>query len=266
LRLKGFSKAVKVLFHLDVALEPPLHSHQWNCPGYERARTVVPIPLVCFRIEVFDSACGCTALYSSRPEYSPLRIKKGTASVRSAAIKWMGMVWAAVLLACMPAGADQAAADGQTKPRKGPAAALQPLAGDGRLQISGQDRCPLCGMFPAKRPRSAAAMVLSDGRTFYFCSNGCLLRAWRTPSVYLGVSRASIRRMVALDYFSGAPLDAASAWWVAGSDVIGPMGPALVTLQAPSDVEQFKARHGAKTVFQFDQVDDALWSTLFPSK
>ena len=56
------------------------------------------------------------------------------------------------------------------------------------MQIGSHDRCPVCGMFPAKRPKNAAAMALADGRVFYFCGNGCLLRTWRNSGKYLGVA------------------------------------------------------------------------------
>ncbi len=161
-----------------------------------------------------------------------------------------------------PAAADPPAPAASSRP----VAALVPLAADGRMQLSDQDRCPLCGMFPAKRPKTAAAMVLADGRTFYFCGNGCLLRAWHDSGTHLNVSRESIQRMVVKDFFSGGPLDAQQARWVAGSDVVGPMGPALVALAGEAEVTQFKARHGGTIVFQLAQMDDALWQKLFPPK
>lgn len=147
-----------------------------------------------------------------------------------------------------------------------PVAALRPLTPEGQLQISDPDRCPLCGMFPAKRQKTAAAMVLADQRTFYFCGNGCLLRAWHDPVAHLNASAESIQRMVTRNFFTGEPLDAYKAWWVAGSDVVGPMGPAIVALGAQADVEQFKARHGGQIVFQLSQMDAALWQKLFPPK
>ena len=151
----------------------------------------------------------------------------------------------------MPLAADSGQQK-QTSTQTGPVAARQAPAEDGRPQINSTDRCPVCGMFPAKRPQNAAALVLNDGRAFYFCGNGCLLRVLRDPNSYLNVPAQSIRRAVVLDYFSGAPLDAQSAWWVEGSDVVGPMGPAWVTLKDQKSVDQFKARHGAKKVFQLE--------------
>jgi nitrous oxide reductase accessory protein NosL len=144
----------------------------------------------------------------------------------------------------------------------GPAPALISLSSDGQLNLSQSDRCPVCAMFPARRPQTAAAMTLKSGETFYFCGNGCLLRTWLRPTVYLGKTQADIDRLVVRDYFSGRPIDGRTATWVAGSDVVGPMGPAMVALGDATQLEAFKNRHGGKTVFTFDQVDDALWKTI----
>ncbi len=149
---------------------------------------------------------------------------------------------------------------------QGPIPAAKPVGEDGHMQLSDNDRCPVCGMYPAKRPKTAAAMVLKDGRTFYFCGNGCLLRTYMKPDQYLKVPSEQIQRVVARDYFSGESVDARSAWWVAGSDVVGPMGPALVVLKDQASLSQFKARHGGKKVFQLNQADDALWKELFAAK
>ncbi|MBR9985084.1 MAG: nitrous oxide reductase accessory protein NosL [Desulfosarcina sp.] len=144
----------------------------------------------------------------------------------------------------------------------GPAPALKSLAADGQMTLSESDRCPVCAMFPARRPQTAAAMTLKSGETFYFCGNGCLLRTWLRPTVYLGKPQVEIDRLVVRDYFSGQPIDGRTATWVAGSDVVGPMGPAIIALGDAAQLAAFKNRHGGKTVFTFDQVDDTLWKTI----
>ena len=144
----------------------------------------------------------------------------------------------------------------------GPLPAKTPLPADGQMRISPSDRCPVCAMFPSRHPRAAAAMSLKSGQTFYFCSNGCLLRAWLRSLEYISRPRQAIDRMVVLDYFSGRSLDAQIATWVAGSNVIGPMGPALVALRDPDELTAFRKRHGGKTVFSFDQLDDTLWKQI----
>jgi copper chaperone NosL len=147
-------------------------------------------------------------------------------------------------------------------PMAGRHTALKSLSADGQMTLSESDRCPVCAMFPARRPQTAAAMTLKSGETYYFCGNGCLLRTWLRPTVYLNQPRVAIDRLVVRDYFSGQPIDGRTATWVAGSDVVGPMGPAIIALGDAAQLEIFKTRHGGKTVFTLDQVDDALWKKI----
>jgi copper chaperone NosL len=172
----------------------------------------------------------------------------------SYAKRWSGSVLVTAALVLLSNAA--LSADG------GPAHALKSLSADGQMTLSESDRCPVCAMFPARRPQTAAAMTLKSGETYYFCGNGCLLRTWLRPTVYLNQPRVAIDRLVVRDYFSGQPIDGRTATWVAGSDVVGPMGPAIIALGDAAQLEIFKTRHGGKTVFTLDQVDDALWKKI----
>ena len=170
-------------------------------------------------------------------------------------IKWGGLIGLFGLLLVLTATA-------RVQGEGSPATTRQALTPDGQMRMSPSDRCPVCAMYPARRPDAAAALTLIDGTTFYFCSNGCLLRTWLRPMAYLGQSRDQIDRMVVRDYFSGQPIDARKATWVAGSDVVGPMGPAIIALGTPTQLETFTRRHGGRTVFTFDDVNDDLWKRI----
>jgi copper chaperone NosL len=137
-----------------------------------------------------------------------------------------------------------------------------PLDNENRMHLSRGDRCPVCAMRPIKYPRFAAAIRLQDGTTFYFCSAGCMLKAWLRPDVFLGARVEDRGQPVARDYFSGRPLDARHAYWVSGSDVIGPMGPALVPLRESAHVDAFRRRHGGTHVFRLEDLDEDNWKTL----
>lgn len=144
----------------------------------------------------------------------------------------------------------------------GPVPGREPLGPEGRLRISGEDRCPVCAMLPIRYPRFAAAIALADGRTYYFCSPGCMLNAWLHPDIFLGVEAARLQRPVALEYLSGEALDARKVFWVSGSDVVGPMGPALVPLKDAAHLEAFRRRHGARQVFRLDELNNDNWEKL----
>ena len=146
---------------------------------------------------------------------------------------------------------------------RGPRPGLLALDEDHQMRISPEDRCPLCAMKVVKYPRFSCAIQLTDGCTFYFCSAGCLIRSWLHPEYFLGVPADTLRRAVVREYFSGEQLDAAALIWVAGSDVVGPMGPALVALRdEPRFLGAFRRRHGGTASFRLGELTDAGWQAL----
>jgi copper chaperone NosL len=130
------------------------------------------------------------------------------------------------------------------------------------IQIGKDDRCPVCAMKVSLYPKFACTMELVDGRQFSFCATGCMIRSWLHPEVYLKAEKLDIQQVWVQDYFTGQKIDGSKAFWVAGSNVIGPMGPALVPLKNESDVEAFKRRHGGKTVFHLTDLTDEKWKEI----
>jgi nitrous oxide reductase accessory protein NosL len=147
---------------------------------------------------------------------------------------------------------------GGAHPRPG----LHPLGKNGRMRISPADRCPVCGMKVANHRKFASAIQLNDKSTYYFCGTGCMIRSWMHPEIFLGVDRADVRRPVLRDYFTGREVDARDVIWVAGSDIIGPMGPALVPLKDENSLKVFIQRHGGKTTFRLEEMDDTRWYAI----
>jgi nitrous oxide reductase accessory protein NosL len=152
-----------------------------------------------------------------------------------------------------------AAAETQTAE---PAAALLPLDPQGRMQISASDRCPVCAMRVDRHPKFACAIQLKDQRTYYFCSAGCMIKSWLHPEIFLGKAAEQFKRAVCREYFSGQTLDAREVIWVAGSDVLGPMGPAVVPLADASHLAAFRRRHGGRTTFRLSELNDAKWEAI----
>ena len=141
-----------------------------------------------------------------------------------------------------------------------------PLDAQGRMHISQADRCPVCAMVVIKHPKFASAIQLTDGTTHYFCGTGCMIRSWMHPEVFLGVEKSALKRPVVQDYFTGAHINGLDAAWVAGSDVAGPMGPALVPLKSPDDAAAFIQRHGGKTIGRLADMDDEKWQQITGKK
>lgn len=143
--------------------------------------------------------------------------------------------------------------------RKGPRPGVEPLSADGTMRVSDPDRCPVCAMRPNRYPKFSCAIQLKDGRTFYFCAAGCMIRSWMHPEVFLGVERSGLALPVVREYFTGRQMDGREVKWVAGSDVVGPMGPALVPVRGERECETFMQRHGGRAVFTLEGMDDERW-------
>jgi nitrous oxide reductase accessory protein NosL len=150
--------------------------------------------------------------------------------------------------------------------KAGPQPGLKSLDEAGAMQISSQDRCPVCAMQVSKYEKFACAVQLMNGNTFYFCGSGCMIRSWLHPDIFLGAEKEELKRSVVQDYFTGEQVPGRSVYWVAGSDVIGPMGPALVPLKNEKDLDVFKKRHGAKAVFRLSEMTDEKWQQLTGKK
>ena len=69
-------------------------------------------------------------------------------------------------------------------------------------------------------------------------------------------------RSVVQDYFDGQHVDALSVLWVAGSDVVGPMGPALIPIRDENTLDTFLKRHGGKVTFRPSDLDDEMWEAI----
>lgn len=117
----------------------------------------------------------------------------------------------------------------------------------------------MCGMKVADHPKFSCAIQLTDNTTYYFCSTGCMLRTWLHPDIFLGAPRTLLRSTVVRDYFTGQQVDGRKVFWISGSDIVGPMGPALVPVAGEAALKVFIRRHGSRTVFRLDEFDASKW-------
>ena len=115
-----------------------------------------------------------------------------------------------------------------------------------------KDKCPVCGMFVAKYPEWVASLTFKDGKIELFDGVKDLLRYYHGLPRYAPKRRqADIREMRVKDYYSLAPVDAVSAWYVIGSDVLGPMGKEAVPFAMEAEARSFLTDHRGTKVLRF---------------
>ena len=124
---------------------------------------------------------------------------------------------------------------------------------------SPKDTCPVCGMFVAKYPAWVATVLYKDGHAHHFDGAKDLFKYLHDLAKWApGHAKENIVNIGVTEYYSLAMIDAYKAYYVIGSDVLGPMGNELVPLLTLEDAREFMADHKGVSILRFDQVDATL--------
>lgn len=131
------------------------------------------------------------------------------------------------------------------------------LAADPRAPKPGpKDKCPVCGMFVAKYPDWIAAIVFRDGSAVFFDGVKDLLKyRFRMDRYGRGRNPEDIERIYVTDYYRLEPIDGRRAFYVLGSDVLGPMGKELIPFEREEDAREFLKDHRGEEILPFDRID-----------
>lgn len=115
--------------------------------------------------------------------------------------------------------------------------------------------CPVCGMFVAKFPEWIAYVVYKDGHAHYFDGTKDMFKFLADPKRFSPGHRPEDVAFVAVtDYYSVTPMDAHDAFYVIGSDILGPMGHELVPLSTEADAKNFLNDHQGKAILRFSEI------------
>ena len=119
------------------------------------------------------------------------------------------------------------------------------------------DRCPVCGMFPARYHEWLAAIEFKDGTAVYFDGAKDMFKFWLDMKKYdtKGHTQKDVKAMGVTGYYATEMIDARKAYYVIGSDVLGPMGHELVPHPDLYDAKEFMKDHHGKAIVRFEDVD-----------
>ncbi len=129
-------------------------------------------------------------------------------------------------------------------------------AADPVTEVSDKERCPVCGMFVAKYKPWLAQLQMKDGSVHFFDGVKDMLAFFYEPGTYGGTS--SPEYIFVTDYYSQEWIDGKTAYYVTGSDVIGPMGHEFVPLASEEAAHSFLKDHKGSTVFRFEQITPVM--------
>jgi nitrous oxide reductase accessory protein NosL len=118
-----------------------------------------------------------------------------------------------------------------------------------------KDTCPVCGMFVARYPDWIATVRYRDGHAHHFDGAKDMFKylldlpRW-APDHQLD----QIEAIGVTEYYSVARIEARKAYYVIGSDVLGPMGHELIPLETLADAQEFLKDHGATRILRYNEV------------
>ncbi len=129
-------------------------------------------------------------------------------------------------------------------------------ASEGPLQVSKKDICPVCGMFVHKYPNWLAHIIFKD-RTYAFFDG-----AKDMAKYYLELKKYNPHKTIddilaiwITDYYTIKLIDGRKAFYVVGSDVLGPMGRELIPHVSEKAAGSFVKDHGGEKTLRFHEID-----------
>ncbi|MBU0514111.1 MAG: nitrous oxide reductase accessory protein NosL [Proteobacteria bacterium] len=110
-------------------------------------------------------------------------------------------------------------------------------------------------MFVYKYPHWVGVVVHPDGGRYYFDGAKDLFKYLFAPGRYVR-GRKSVKgtAVFVTDYYSVKLIPGRRAWYVIGSDVLGPMGRELIPFKKRADALAFLKDHKGKKVLKFEEV------------
>lgn len=125
----------------------------------------------------------------------------------------------------------------------------------GLINSSAQDRCAVCGMSVGKHQAFLARITFKGGTFAAFDGPKDMFRYYLNMPMYApGKKKSDISSIQVTEYYGQEPLEAKAAFFVTGSDVMGPMGHELIPFRTMKDAKEFLKDHKGKKIVRFRDV------------
>ena len=133
---------------------------------------------------------------------------------------------------------------------------------EGLFAVTAETRCPVCGMLVARYPTWLAQVRMSDGSLQAFDGVKDMAAYVLQPQSFGAAPEATATDILVKDYYSQRSIDGKTAWYVIGSDVLGPMGHEFIPFAERSQAEIFLDDHRGKRILGFGDIDQRLVDEL----
>lgn len=128
------------------------------------------------------------------------------------------------------------------------------------IDVPGDAKCPVCGMFVSKYPKWAGYME-HDGNKYYFDGVKDMMKYYIFDGDF-PYDRSQISKMTVSDYYTLEEIPAKEAFYVWESDIFGPMGRELIPFKSKKSAKAFMDDHNGKVIVKFDEITDKMVMSL----
>jgi len=135
----------------------------------------------------------------------------------------------------------------------GPSAAL----GDEAVPVKPgpKDKCGVCGMFVGEHPGWIAEVIFKDNTYATFDGAKCMIKYYFDVQKYNSKkTKSDIAELFVTEYYTTAMMPAKDAYFILGSDVLGPMGHEFVPVRGEESAQQFMMDHHGKKMLRFNEI------------
>lgn len=121
--------------------------------------------------------------------------------------------------------------------------------------VDPHERCAVCGMFVEKYQPWITQLHQPDQKPVMFDGVKDMMAYYFNPSAYGGTGDVSGAEVWVKDYYQLKWMDGRAAYYVVGSDVMGPMGEELIPFDSRPAAENFLKDHKGKEIIMFTEIE-----------
>lgn len=121
------------------------------------------------------------------------------------------------------------------------------------LTIPKDAKCSVCGMFVAKYDKWVATIKVEND-VYYFDGVKDMLKFYFEPTKYIKNLDLKNATITVIDYYSLENIDAKNAFFVIGSNVMGPMGSEFIPFKDEKSAIAFLKDHFGTKVLKFSEI------------
>ncbi|MCX8084783.1 MAG: nitrous oxide reductase accessory protein NosL [Calditerrivibrio sp.] len=130
------------------------------------------------------------------------------------------------------------------------------------IEIPKDAKCPVCGMFVYKYPKWAVEIsytLKNETGKLYFDGVKDFFKFFFNPEKWnKKYSNIMINSILVTDYYTQKAINAKDAYFIIGSNVIGPMGNELIPFEHESSAQSFLKDHNGKKILKFADITEKL--------